>query len=294
MPPATYTFARYLSAKETVDDRALNKDVFAALQAALAADLENAPAGAPLRVLELGAGAGAMAARAARWGLWPQSRARHIRYTALDSNPTLLAAARPRLAALPFEAAALEADLLEYAARPETEGCADLLIAHAVLDLLDLPSALPLLARLLRPAGRGWFTINFDGGTLLQPEIDRPFDDLVEQLYHASMDARRTGGRPSGDSRTGRHLFAALPAAGLAVVAAGASDWVVFAGRDGYPADEASFLHFIVHTMHGALGGHPDLPAERFARWISARHAQIERGELVYIAHQIDFAVQRE
>lgn len=289
MPPAAYTFTRYLSAKETVDDRALNKDVYAALQASLAGE----PADAPLRVLELGAGSGAMAARAARWGLWPAARGPHVRYTALDSNPTLLAAARPRLDALPVAAAAVEADLLEYAARRETQGCADLLIAHAVLDLLDLPSALPLVAGLLRPGGRGWLTVNFDGGTLLQPEIDRPFDDLVEQLYHATMDSRITNGRPSGDSRTGRRLFTALPAAGLPVLAAGASDWVVYAGREGYPADEAYFLHFIVHTMHGALGGHPALPAERFARWISARHTQIERGELVYIAHQIDFLVQK-
>jgi hypothetical protein len=27
----------------------------------------------------------------------------------------------------------------------------------------------------------------------------------------------------------------------------------------------------------------------RFEAWIAERHAQIERGELVYIAHQLDF-----
>jgi hypothetical protein len=60
-----------------------------------------------------------------------------------------------------------------------------------------------------------------------------------------------------------------------------------------YPADEAYFLHFIVHTMHGALHDDPaiaDAPGiEAFARWIAARHAQIDRGELIYIAHQLDF-----
>jgi len=63
---------------------------------------------------------------------------------------------------------------------------------------------------------------------------------------------------------------------------------VVCAGANGYPADEAYFLHFIIHTMHTALSGHPDLDAGRFAAWIAQRHAQVEQGTLVYIAHQLD------
>jgi hypothetical protein len=64
---------------------------------------------------------------------------------------------------------------------------------------------------------------------------------------------------------------------------------VVFAGPDGYPADEGYFLHFILHTMHTALEGHPDLDAACFEDWVAQRHAQVERGALVYIAHQLDF-----
>ena len=63
------------------------------------------------------------------------------------------------------------------------------------------------------------------------------------------------------------------------------------AGR--YPADEAYFLHFIVETMASALASHPELDAARFAAWIAARHAQIAAGELIYIAHQLDFAGRR-
>ena len=55
-----------------------------------------------------------------------------------------------------------------------------------------------------------------------------------------------------------------------------------------YPADEAYFLHFIVHTMHGALHGCDELDPVRLAAWIETRHCQIEEGELVYIAHQLD------
>jgi hypothetical protein len=44
--------------------------------------------------------------------------------------------------------------------------------------------------------------------------------------------------------------------------------------------------------MAGALRNHPALEQVRFDRWITERHAQIERGELVYIAHQLDFLGQ--
>ena len=109
--------------------------------------------------------------------------------------------------------------------------------------------------------------------------------------------ARRASSRPraarqahsSGDSRSGRHLFGYLQAAGAQILAAGASDWVVFPGPDGYPADEAYFLHFIIHTIHGALAGHPELDPYCLDAWAARRHAQIERCELVYIAHQMDF-----
>ena len=103
------------------------------------------------------------------------------------------------------------------------------------------------------------------------------------------VDERITDGQPSGDSRSGRHLFHQLRQAGGEILAAGSSDWVVFAGDDGYPADEAYFLQFIVHTMQQALAGHPELDAARFADWIRQRQKQIENGDLVYIAHQIDF-----
>ena len=41
--------------------------------------------------------------------------------------------------------------------------------------------------------------------------------------------------------------------------------------------------------MASALQGHPELDAGTFDQWIRQRHAQIEQGALVYIAHQMDF-----
>ncbi|MFM8320898.1 MAG: class I SAM-dependent methyltransferase, partial [Chloroflexota bacterium] len=180
-------------------------------------------------------------------------------------------------------------DLFEFLEREPGGRCWDLLVAHAFLDLMDIPSTLPRLFERLAPGGRFYFTINFDGATLLEPAIDPAFDEQVERLYHATMDRRVIDGRPSGDSRSGRHLFQHLKQAGAEILAAGPSDWVVFSGPQGYPADEAYFLHFILHTMQQALAEHPELDPGRLAGWMAERHAQVERGELVYIAHQLDF-----
>jgi hypothetical protein len=65
---------------------------------------------------------------------------------------------------------------------------------------------------------------------------------------------------------------------------------VVYPQKGGYPGDEAYFLHFIIHTIETALAGHPEMDEKRLAGWAAQRHAQIERGELIYIAHQLDAA----
>lgn len=303
-----YSFTRYLSAKKSVDDRALNCPVWHAL----AGSLPPASPERPLRLLETGCGTGAMLERMLSRGLLT-----YASYTGFDISAENISEARRRLPLwaaengwqissttwLPdrhafeiclerpgswvtarFEAASLS----EFAARPGSAQGWDLLVAHAFLDLLPLPAALPQLLDLLAPGGLFYFTINFDGATLFEPCIDPAFDQQVERRYHLTMDRRLVDGKPSGDSRTGRHLFHLLPQFGASILAAGASDWVVFPGAQGYPEDEAYFLHYILHTIEGALSQDPELDPNRFAAWIAARHAQVERGELVYIAHQID------
>ncbi|MCP4361449.1 MAG: hypothetical protein GY796_25845 [Chloroflexi bacterium] len=68
---------------------------------------------------------------------------------------------------------------------------------------------------------------------------------------------------------------------GAEILAASGSDWIVFSGRDGYTADEAYFLHVIIHTIYQALVGHQELDQAAFAAWIKQCRAQIETGELV-------------
>jgi hypothetical protein len=102
------------------------------------------------------------------------------------------------------------------------------------------------------------------------------------------MDTRSTG----GDSRSGRHLFGHLRTAGVEILASGASDWVVHAVNGKYPEEEAYFLQYILHFFEESLAGHLELDQVAFAGWLQERCAQIERGQLVYIAHQIDFLVK--
>lgn len=278
----TNDFIHYLAAKKTVDDRALNRHVWETLLAYWPGGDEERPC----RILEVGAGIGTMIQR-----LHEHYLLRHAAYTAIDAIPTNIQEAQRRLQTLPFPIAPkLEAvDLFDFIRREQGKQQWDLLIAHAFLDLMNVPRTLPQLFTLLRPGGLFYFTLNFDGATILQPTIDPAFDTLVERLYHQTMDERLTNGQPSGDSQTGRHLFNQLRQVGAQILAAGSSDWVVYAGENGYYGDEAHFLHVIIDTMHSALAHTPALDPQRLADWIAQRHAQIEAGELVYIAHQLDF-----
>jgi SAM-dependent methyltransferase len=289
----TFDYARYLAAKATVDDRALNRHVLAELR-------RLTPAGAP-RVLEVGAGLGTMVARLTDWAAVVAGE-----YILLDADRQLLdcsrrwlrdwAAARGlRCDTLPdglrvgdLRVRLLHAELGSYLENAHSAS-ADVLIANAILDLVDVPAVLPGLLRLLIPGGAYWFTINYDGESIFEP--GHPHDDQIMQAYHRDMDERFRFGRPAGESRTGRHLFHHLRAAGAPAMAAGSSDWVVHAGPDGtYAGDEAYFLRSILNTIQNALRNRQDRvePAD-LADWLAERGRQLAAGELVYIAHQLDF-----
>ncbi|HTP00068.1 MAG TPA: hypothetical protein VMJ64_01740 [Anaerolineales bacterium] len=286
-----YSFPRYLLAKQTVDDRALNQQVLAALRA-------NLPP-RPLRIIEVGAGMGNMLARLLSWNVidcaeyvhvdampeniefamqwipgWAEGAGWYVEHTGTNE---LRLYDTSRDVRLKLE----QADVIEYIEREPQP--ADVLIAHAFLDLLPMPESMPKLITLTKDLA--WLTINFDGMTTLEPCIDPVLDAKIERLYHETMDQRAAG----GDSRSGRHLFRHLHDAGARVLAAGPSDWVVFAQDRRYPAEEAYFLQFILHFFEESLLGHPDLEPAALVGWLMERRAQVERGELIYIAHQLDF-----
>src|SRR6266851_553849 len=159
--PLTYSFARYLTAKKSVDDRALNGHVWQGLVAAL----PRATPEQPLRVLEVGAGLGTMVER-----LFAGDMLTHATYTAID--------------------------LLRFVAREQGQRTWDLLMAQALLDLVHVPTTLPALLSLLRPGGLLYCPITFDGGTVFQPEIAPELDVAIEACYHQTMDRRLIAGKP--------------------------------------------------------------------------------------------------
>jgi len=292
-----FSFPRYLLAKQTVDDRALNRHVYETL-------LSHVPS-ETIDIIEVGAGIGTMAARLLRWG--SVTRANYLVVDSMQENIDFARTWLPQWAGenrLRWERIEENhlrlfddtrdlnlifvcADVFGFiqASPPK----ADLLVAHAFLDLLPMPESLSKLFSLVKSDGLAWLTLNFDGVTSLEPIIDPVLDTLIERLYHQTMDERPTG----GDSQSGRHLFNYLKDAGAEILAAGSSDWVVYPENGKYPADEAYFLHFILHFFEQSLTGHPELEPKAFADWLKERRAQIDRGELTYIAHQMDFLVQR-
>lgn len=287
----TYAYSQYLAAKKTVDDRALNKEVVQKLGQELA-EKER------LSILEIGAGLGTMIGRWAEWRLL-----RPGTYTLLDVDGQLLEDSRRWLCdqglarfcgsqlevdtpSGPLAVFFLQSELSDYlqSARRDT---VDLLIGNAFLDLVDVPETLPGLFEAVKPGGLCWFSINFDGETIFQPEDPR--DEVFMNVYHRTMDERLRYGRQAGESKAGRHLFHHIRAAGGQVLAMGASDWVVHPlATGGYPAEEASFLRFILETIETALRGQAEIDEDQLAGWLKLRQGQLAGSDLVYIAHQLD------
>lgn len=286
-----YSFPRYLLSKQSVDDRALNKDVFHALKSNLPQK--------PLRIIEVGAGIGTMVRRLARWDVLREAEyvlveqaAENVDYArawiplwAEEAGLGVERSGENRLRVFdPVREIHIQlkrADVFDFI--PQNKTPADLLIAHAFLDLLPMPESLTKLFTLTNHLA--WLTLNFDSVTTFEPTMDAALDEQIERLYHETMDLRPTG----GDSKSGRHLFAHLREAGAEILAAGPSDWTVYAVNGKYPQDEAYFLHFILHFFEESLKGYGGLNEDVFADWLGKRREQIERGELIYIAHQLDF-----
>jgi len=286
-----YSFQRYLLSKQSMDDRALNKDVLSALKANLPEQ--------PIRIIEVGAGIGSMLRRLIRWDV--VQKADYVLVDNMAENIEYASAWIPQFAAGAGLSVAgsgtdrlrlyddshdiyvqlAQSDVFDFVQTNKKP--ADLLIAQAFLDLFPMPESLLKLLSLTN--NLAWLTINFDGVTSLEPAIDNGLDEKIERLYHRSMDLRASG----GDHKSGRHLFEHLKTADAKILAAGASDWVVYAKEGKYPDDEKYFLHHILHFFEESLTGHAELDTDLLSEWVMKRRAQIEHGELVYVAHQMDF-----
>ena len=272
-----YSFIRYLEAKQTVDDRALNRRVWQTFWESLPGSSRQHP----LEMLELGAGTGAMTKR-----IIDSGKISTLIYTAIDDQPEnveyLQNQSAEWLAKRPFIHLLTEVDKAEnFVAKKSGGQFFDAILAHAFLDLTDLDAFLPQLLELLPDGGIGYFTINFDGDTIFQPS--HPADDAVLAAYHRSM----------RDPHSGRRLLHKLIELGGEVLAAGSSDWVVYPSNKTYAADEGYFLHHILSFFENSLSNRDDVDQELLSEWLEARHAQVEAGELIYIAHQLDIVFRK-
>lgn len=271
-----YSFPRYLESKTSIDDRALNGRVWDTLWQ----ELPTASRLNPLQILEIGAGTGTMIGR-----ILHTNRLSTAMYTAIDADEENISALKAKrqawTATHPYFMVMAEATTAEsFAQQAADSDPFDLLIANAFLDLVDLPTTLTQLFNLLKPNALFYFSINFDGQTIFEPatSLGRAFDQQVIDAYHGTMH----------NPHTGRQLFHHIQQAGGQLLAAGSSDWVVFGQNGVYPADEAYFLHHILHFFETSLTNHPALDPTQFTQWLTERHQQIENGQLVYIAHQLD------
>jgi SAM-dependent methyltransferase len=302
----TQDYIEYLAAKKVIDDRSLNRQVWSSMQTTLGKQYDSQT----LRILEIGCGIGTMAERfLAHW------TAGNCDYIGVDLQPDYIEHARGRFPAFAsengfnVEASSTQAivlhspkglqhqvqfevadvlDLPEELAQPDSF---DLIISHAFLDLVNIGEVVPSLLRLLHSTGYIYFSLVFDGLTEFLPLIDEQFDAQIIELYHRSMDDRVVGGIRSGHSQTGRRLYGVLQQNGATVQAIGASDWAVKAQEK--DSAENLFLHSILKMVHEELSNHPELEATRFKSWTEQRQRQIDSGELVYIAHQLDYFGQK-
>lgn len=299
--PSTYSYPRYLKAKKTVDARALNHRVWSRfVEEVIPQDAS------PIRILEVGAGVGATVERvvdalesrtvdalditivdleaanieAAQDALrtWAQDRG----YAVSGPRPQVWTDG-PIDVSIRFQTA----DLFDFAAAHEGPSY-DAIVAQAVLDLLPMSRALRALGSLLGPRGLWYLPIHFDGSTVFEPLVDPDLDARVERLFHESMaDPEAEQGERVG-AHCGRRLLGHFRDADATLLEAGSSDWVVFPTDGTYPGDEDYFLHHILQFVETELTGHPALDPAAFADWIATRRRQIEAGELIYIAHQLD------
>ena len=163
-----------------------------------------------------------------------------------------------------------------------------------MVDLLNVAEFLEAAANALRPGGLLYLPITFDGETVFEPTVNTVLNGHVINSYHGTMDDRRTpNGLATGGSKAGRALLEEIRRAGLETAAAGSSSWVVYPQDGGYPEDVTYFLHHIINFVWEALNHNSVVFNAGLEEWVAGRHLQIEQGELIYMAHQLDVLARK-
>jgi SAM-dependent methyltransferase len=294
--PWEIPFTSYLEAKRWIDDRSLNKRVLETLRRSLPRKR--------LRVVEFGSGIGTMITRLIEWDILKEAD-----YFACDPDDGCISCIprylegwaiqeRCRFREVPgalelkgggkeVRINLLHSDDAEAVNDPNIHG-SDLVIANSFLDLVDLPQALERILSVLRPNGLFYLTLNFDGLSAFHPVKDPQVDTLIVQRYHARMDEHGQDPHLHRRSQTGRDLIRWLEEMDVRILDIGCSDWVVAPMESGYSEEERTFLHSIIGMVEAELHGDGGIDAADLDGWVERRHDQVEKGIMIYIAHQLD------
>ena len=301
--PASGGVLRYLRAKGSVDARSVNVQVRKVCVEALA----QLPVDRPLRVLELGGGAGGA------FVYWMSLLLRfpRVEFTAVDRDGGLLEAYREEAASLAAERGLsvagdqpgrlrlegggrvidlrLRKMVLPEGFPKEDAGSFDLLVAQSFWDLVPPGTALDLGRQLLAPGGLFYATLTFSGATRFAPGHD--LDRQLLHCYHASM-----GGERGGDPYAGERLLGhvRMPGSGFSELATGRSDWRVNPTDEGYVADEKFFLMTVLGFIEKELLTSAEIRDEELDWWMGTRRRQLADGQLSYTARQQDLVARRD
>ena len=267
--------AEWLAARRPYDEAALDPGAVDLIRT-WAAELprERAPV-----VVDLGSGTGAGIQRVRRW-LTP----REIVGYAVDNDAELLERATPRIGCRP--SVPVVGDLLEPldARGGPPDGTVDLVVGHALADLVPLDRLAARARALVRPGGLVHIALAYDGLTAFSPVSDADLEAAILAAFHLHMDRPAQFTAEYGGSRAGRRLGPALAAAGLQIVTDAPSIWQV---RADHGVSGCRVLTRLIQFVVEAAREVGTVSAHELARWERDRQAALVAGELtVQVGHR--------
>lgn len=263
----------YLEAKRAIDDAAIDAQIASVFRD----QLPVAPT-----IVDLGCGTGSMLGRLLGWGITEG------RYLGIDADADVLEAARQLRSAEAREAghrvaasggALVLGDLTvrfeqaDALARLRAVEAPDAVIGLSFADLVGAGPLCEAVGAVATPDTQLYLPMTFDDHTVFAPTDAH--DAAVIGAFHAVM-------RRDGAPDVGRRLIARLDRA-PGQLEVGPSDWLVRPHADGYTPSERRFLQHILRLIEAAVVEVPET-----AGWLERRRAQLDAGELWYVAHQYD------
>jgi hypothetical protein len=158
------------------------------------------------------------------------------------------------------------------------DGTVDLVLGHAIADLLPLDRLARRVAALLHSGGLAHLALTYDGVTTFDPPFDGDVEARVLDAYHRRMDRAAESDPAYGGSTAGRRLAGALAGAGLEPLNDAPAIWTVSSG-DG-PGGRAVLDRLIRYVADGA-GDVGTVQEDDVACWQRSRSEALRRRELV-------------